>query len=210
MRRIALAAFLLFSGAVAHATDISVVGLFPGKAVLIVDGAPPRTYSVGNSIAPGTRMIAANESGATFSINGKKQVLSIGQHMGSGNAASGATTTLHADSRGHFFANAQINGGSVRMMVDTGATRIALTAADAQRLRINYMKGEPGYVNTANGSAQAYSVQLDTIRVGDLVLHQVDAMVLEGGLTTSLLGLSFLNRTEMRRDGDTMVLKKRF
>jgi aspartyl protease family protein len=98
----------------------------------------------------------------------------------------------------------------VRFLVDTGATTIALPAADAKRLGINYLKGDQGLVQTANGSASAYRVKLDTVRLGDITLNGVDAVVLEGGLTTPLLGMSFLNRTEMKRDGETMVLTKRF
>jgi aspartyl protease family protein len=95
-------------------------------------------------------------------------------------------------------------------MVDTGATAIALPAADAKRLGVNYLKGERGFVQTANGTAPAYRVRLDTVRLGDITLNNVEGVVLEGGLTMPLLGMSFLNRTEMRRDGDTMVLTRRF
>jgi aspartyl protease family protein len=53
-------------------------------------------------------------------------------------------------------------------------------------------------------------VKLDTVRIGDITLNNVDAMVMESGLGFALLGMSFLNRTEMRREGETMVLIKRF
>jgi aspartyl protease family protein len=65
-------------------------------------------------------------------------------------------------------------------------------------------------VNTANGVAPVYQVVLDTVKVGDIEIHQVDAMVQESGLPFILLGMSFLNRTDMRRDGAQMVLTKRF
>jgi aspartyl protease family protein len=68
----------------------------------------------------------------------------------------------------------------------------------------------PGYVNTANGTAPVYRVTLNTVKVGDIELHQVDAVVHENGLPFTLLGMSFLNRTEMRREGTQMILTKRY
>ena len=105
----------------------------------------------------------------------------------------------------------QINGGTVQFLVDTGATSIALPSADARRLGINYLSGQRGYTETANGKATAYKINLDSVKVGDITLYSVEAVVLEGdGLKIALLGMSFLNRTEMRRDGQTLTLTKRF
>jgi aspartyl protease family protein len=87
---------------------------------------------------------------------------------------------------------------------------IALSSADAVRLGIDYKKGQPVYMNTANGTTTAYQVRLNSVKVGDIVLNQVDGVVQESGLPFALLGMSFLNRTEMRRDGEQMVLTKRF
>ena len=121
-----------------------------------------------------------------------------------------ASVVLQADGRGHFVTQGQINGGTARMLVDTGASLVSMPAADAIRLGINYKTGAQGFVSTANGVAPAYRVKLDTVKIGDLVLHQVDGLVQESGLPIILLGMSFLNRTEMRRDGDTMTLKRRY
>jgi aspartyl protease family protein len=118
--------------------------------------------------------------------------------------------TLTADTRGHFVVEGQVNGGAVRFLVDTGATTIALSSADAMRLGIDYRKGQRGLVGTANGTAAAYRVKLDTVQVGGIVANNVDAAVLEGNLPIALLGMSFLNRMDMKREGQTMVLIKRF
>jgi aspartyl protease family protein len=210
MRRLFILLLLSFVSLLSHATEISVIGLFPGKAVLIVDGSSPRTYSVGATISPGVTLISSDNTSATFDLNGKREVLSIGQHVGSGAESGNGSVTLSADTRGHFIAEGQINGGTVRMMVDTGASLIAIPAEDAVRLGINYKDGRVGYTNTANGPKQVYLVKLDTVKVGSIVLHQVDATVSEGGLPIILLGMSFLNRTEMQRSGDKMTLKKLF
>jgi aspartyl protease family protein len=211
MRFPALAAGLLLFSRAALAADISVVGLFPNKAVLVVDGGTPKTYSVGATIADGIKLVASNESGATIEINGKRQTIAMGEHVNRAPSSGGKqSVTLQADGQGHYMVNGQINGGSVRMLLDTGATLIALPASEATRLGVDYKKGTPAFVNTANGVAPAYRVKLNTVRVGDIEINQVDALVQEQGLPIILLGMSFLNRTEMRRDGAQMVLTKRF
>lgn len=210
MRQTLLTACLLASFAVAHAADISVVGLFPNKAVLVIDGGSPKTYSVGATITEGVKLVAANDSAATIEANGKRQTIAIGEHVNRSASSGRASVTLNADGRGHYVVQGQINGGSVRMLLDTGATMIALPALEATRLGINYRSGQPAYVSTANGTAPAYRVTLNTVKIGDIEINQVEALVQEQGLPFILLGMSFLNRTEMRREGTQMVLTKRF
>ena len=101
--------------------------------------------------------------------------------------------------------------GRLRFLVDTGATYVSLPAADAQRLGLDYRKGVRGYTNTANGPAAVYRIMLDTVTLGDITLYNVTASVHEGqGLDIALLGNSFLNRTEMRREGQQLTLTKRY
>ncbi len=194
----------------ALAADVGVVGLFPGKAVLVVDGRAPKTYSVGNPVSDTVKLLAVTSAAATLEVDGKRQTIAIGEHVNRTAPSGPASVTLKADSRGHFMAQGQINGGMVRMLLDTGATMIALSAADANRLGINYKKGELGMVNTANGTAPVYRVTLNTVKIGDIELNQVEALVQEAGLPFALLGMSFLNRTEMRREGQQMTLTKRY
>ncbi len=210
MKRSLLAPLFCCIALQAQAADISVIGLFPGKAVLVIDGRSPKTYSVGNTVTSGIKLVDVNETTATFDANGKKQKIDIGGHVNRIAPSTGSTVTLQADARGHFVVQGQINGGVARMLVDTGATLVAIPAADAIRMGIDYKKGQPGYVNTANGVAPVYQVRLNSVKVGDIVLNQVDGLVQESGLPYILLGMSFLNRTEMRRDGDQMVLTKRY
>ncbi|MFZ6770670.1 retropepsin-like aspartic protease family protein [Undibacterium sp. Di26W] len=192
------------------ATDIGVVGLFPGKAILVVDGAAPKTYSVGATINGDSKLVEADRESATVIINGKRRVLIIGQAVHHAAASSGNSVVLKAGDRGHFMAPAVINGVSVSMLVDTGASLIALPASEAVRMGLKYKEGRLGRANTAGGVVDTYLVKIDTIKVGDVELHQVEASVIENGLTMPLLGMSFLNRMEMRREGDQMTLTKRF
>ncbi|WP_232063301.1 TIGR02281 family clan AA aspartic protease [Undibacterium sp. KW1] len=202
--------YLLGCVAVAHATDIGVVGLFPGKAILVVDGAPPKTYNVGSNIASDVKLIDADRESATVMINGKRKLLTMGQTVHRSAPSSGSSVVLKAGDRGHFTAPAMINGVSINMLVDTGASLIALPAADAVRLGINYRQGRPGSASTAGGVVPTYLVKLDTVKIGDVELYQVEASIIEQGLSTPLLGMSFLNRMEMRREGDQMTLTKRY
>jgi aspartyl protease family protein len=210
MRPTIFAACLFLLAARALAADISVIGLFPGKAVLVIDDRSPKTYSVGDTVSAGIKLVAVNQATATLDVNGKRQQIDIGGHVNRIAPAGSASVTLQADGRGHFMVQGQINGGTMRMLLDTGATMIALSASDAMRLGIDYRKGQLGYVNTANGTAPVYRVKLNTVKIGDIELNQVDAVVQEAGLPFALLGMSFLNRTEMRREGEQMILTKRY
>jgi aspartyl protease family protein len=205
------AGLMLAFSAIVHATDVRVVGVFPGKAVVSVDGGAPRTLSVGAKTPEGVRLLAVDGQSATFDVAGARRTLAIGQGFSSGPTGSGGSrTVLQADGRGHFWAGGTVNGGQVRFLVDTGATLIALPADDARRIGISYVNAPRGVVQTANGATTVYRVKLDTVTVGDITMNNVDAVIQEGGLTVALLGMSFLNRTEMRRDGEQMVLVKRF
>jgi len=209
--RIVASLLFLLAGA-AGATDVSVIGLFPNKAVVVIDGGAPRVLSVGQRPVEGVTLVSTDRESATLTIDGQKKTLRIGQHQpGPPPASSSQSATLTADPRGHFVVDGQINGGPVRFLVDTGATTIALSSMDATRLGIDYRKGQPGSMRTANGLATGYALRLDTVRVGDIVLNNVDAAVIEGSpLPFALLGMSFLNRMEMKREGQTMVLIRRF
>ena len=208
MRAALTAIALLLLACAAHATNVNVIGLFPGKAVLVVNGGSPKTYSVGKAISDGLKLIAVDESSATLEENGKRFSVRLGEHLNASTSSGATSVTLQADSGGHFMTQGQINGGMIRFLVDTGATAIALSASDASRLGINYKKGRVGYMNTANGPVAVYWVTLDTVRIGDVELSHVDATVHESGLPFALLGMTFLKRTEMRRSGEQMTLTK--
>jgi len=204
------ALFCLLLAPTALATEVGVVGLFPGKAVVVVDGGAPRTLSVGNHQGS-VRLIAADQETATLEFDGKRHRLAIGQHATSSDGnRGGQSISLTADGRGHFFTTGTINGATVRFLVDTGASVVSLGAADARRANVDLSKAEPGMTMTANGPAQVWRVRLNSVRVGDVTLRNVDAAVHGVDLPIALLGMSFLNRMEMKRDGETMTLRQRY
>jgi aspartyl protease family protein len=117
--------------------------------------------------------------------------------------------TLRADRLGHFAANAVINGRSTEMLVDTGASVVALTPATARRLGIHPAAGDYSLrMSTANGEASAAPVTLDEIRIGDVTVREVPAVVFAGdGLGVDLLGMTFLKRlTRFEIGGGQLVL----
>jgi aspartyl protease family protein len=206
-----IALLLLLFPAAAVAADVALIGVMGERAaVLAVDGGEPKAVRVGQNWN-GVSVISVERGQATVEIDGKRRVLMIGQHYRAAAAASDRqSVTLAADTRGHFLADGAINGNPVRFLVDTGATTVALPAADALRLGIDYRKGQVGFSNTAAGVVQIYRVTLDRVRLGAIELTGVEASVIEQGLNVALLGMSFLNRVEMKRDGHTMVLTRRF
>jgi aspartyl protease family protein len=214
MRPILIAAALALAPPLAAAADINVVGLTAGKAVVIIDKGKPRTLSVGQTSPEGVKLVEATTESATFEVGGKRQTLTTGQHgviSGGGGTGDSAVVSLTADSRGHFITTGTVNGVSTRFLVDTGASMVALSVDDARRAGVNYLAGARGRVQTANGIAVVYNVKLDAVRVGDITLNNVDAAVIEGDkLGIALLGMSFLNRMEMKRAGDTLTLIKRY
>ena len=208
---IALTLAGLLASAGANATQVVVVGVFPNKAVVQIDGGTPRTLSVGQKTSEGVTLLSVERNAATFDIAGKQARLAMGQAHSAGAGSTAPAVVLSADSRGHFFTDAQVNGRPIRFVVDTGATLIAIPAAEAQRLSLDYRKGDKVTLNTANGPVTGYRISLDTVRMGEVTVNGVDAVVLESApLPVSLLGMSFLNRMEMKRVGQTMTLIKRY
>jgi len=194
----------------AQAADVTVVGIFPNKAVVQIDGGSLRTLAVGQKTAEGITLLSVDRDSATFDIEGSRATLGLGQARISRTEPAVQSVRLTADLQGHFRTDGQINGRTVAFTVDTGATLIALPVGEAGRLGIDYQRGQKVGMRTANGVTGGYLVKLDTVSLGNVTLHGVDAVVIEGGLTLPLLGMSFLNRMDMKREGDVMTLTRRY
>ncbi|PKO24636.1 MAG: TIGR02281 family clan AA aspartic protease, partial [Betaproteobacteria bacterium HGW-Betaproteobacteria-8] len=137
----------------AHAdTQVNVVGLFTGKAVLVINNGKPKTLSVGQASAEGVKLISANSQSVVLEIEGKRRELTMGQGVAVGGSTKSqpASVTLYANSAGHHLAEGQINGVPLKFIVDTGATSIAMNSADARKAGIDYKKGEQVPVHTAS------------------------------------------------------------
>lgn len=194
----------------ALAQDVGLAGIMGSKAMLIVNGGEPQAVAIGQSM-DGVKLLSVQGDQAVVEVGGKKRPLRVGQHAIGAPAADGSgKITMTADGQGHFFTTGTVNGTSVRFMVDTGATMISLGAADARRIGLDFNRAQRGMTQTANGAVSVGKMQLDTVQIGDVTLHNIDAVILQTDMPIALLGMSFLNRMEMQRDGSTMTLKKRY
>jgi len=213
MKRLLACCVLMSAALPALAADkVVAIGLFNGKAMLEIDGKQ-RMLKVGERSPEGVRLLAADSGSALVEINGEQRRMELGTQIGASyKAAERSEVQIWPDQRNMYRVTGAINGMPVDFLVDTGATTIAMNAAAARRLGIDYrVQGERGMVTTASGVAPVYRVSLNSVTVGAITLHQVEAVVLEGAQPdTVLLGMTFLGRLEMQRDGQVMVLKKKW
>jgi aspartyl protease family protein len=196
----------------AFATDVNVIGLFTNKAVVVINRGSPRTLSVGDTTAEGVKLVSVDRNAAVLEVDGKRQTLEMGQHFAtSASKATGGLVTLASDSRGHYFTDGQVNGQHIRFLVDTGATLVSFSTSDARRMGVDYLRGERGFSVVADGrKVPVYRVKLDSVTVGDITIFGVEASIGETDIGAALLGMSFLSRTEMRREGQELTLSKRY
>lgn len=208
--RVAISAMCAVCNA-AIAADVSVSALFPGRAVLVVNGGKPRVLSIGQATPEGIKLVAADSRAAVVEIDGQRRTLKLGESIGGNYASTGKPTVrLTATSGGHFVTSGSINGVGVDFLVDTGATFVAMGIDDARRIGIRYLNGTRGYSSTANGVVETYRVMLDSVKVGDITLTNVEGSVLPASMPGVLLGMSFLRRLQMTRENSTMVLTKTY
>lgn len=213
MRYLMLVCLLLLPNAVIADTRVNVVGLYSGKAVLVINSGAPRTLAVGQSSPEGIKLISADSSQAVLEIEGRRRQLGMGQGAAVAGSAPGAGQgmTLYANKDGHFFGDGSINGKPVKFLVDTGATAVSMSSAQARKLGIDYVAGHEGASSTAGGMVKAWMVTLNSVKLGNLTLNQVEGTVIDGDSPPMvLLGMSALNRLEMKREGISMVLTKKY
>jgi aspartyl protease family protein len=204
---------LLILPAVSAAVDsIRVKGLFPDKAMVEIDGTT-RVLKVGKTSPEGVTLISADSREAVIEVNGDRQTYTLDNQIGGVLTAPEKTEVrIPRDTRGNYTTVGSINGRTVNMLVDTGASTVAMSETEAKRLGIPYwLEGERAGVQTASGYAGAYAITLDEVRVGGIALQKVRAFVVEGNSPTKvLLGMSFLNRVEIENVGNLMVLRRKY
>jgi aspartyl protease family protein len=112
--------------------------------------------------------------------------------------SSGSTVEIRAGRNGHYMTTAHVNGRAIDVLVDTGASVVALTYEDAERAGIYVRASDFTHrVRTANGIAKAAPVVLSRVSIGDITVRDVQASVSEPGrLGTTLLGMTFLSRLQ--------------
>ena len=182
------------------------------KALLMIDGQP-QMLAVGAS-ARGVTLRRLGDGEAEVEVAGQRLQLRLGAAPARVGVEAGAPSAsseivLPMGRLGHFNAQGTINGKPVSFMVDTGATSVAMSQSEANRIGLDWKRGRPGLTSTANGPVPIYAINLTSVRVGTVEIANVAAVVVPSDMPMILLGNSFLNRFSMRRDNDVMRLEKK-
>lgn len=206
-------ALLMLPLAVYAFNDIHVVALFQDRAMVEIDGKRHLLHS-GETSPEGVTLVSADSAGAVFKYRGNTLQRSLdGRARAPANhSAVGEEVRIYRDTQGMFKTVGSINGLPVNFLVDTGATSVAMNSAEARRLGIDFrVQGESTWVATASDVTRAFSVTLARVKVGDIELHNVTAVVIDGPLPAEvLLGMSFLQRLDLHNQGDHLTLRKKF
>lgn len=197
-------AFLLACALPAQAASVRLLSLGQRTADLQINQSNIRSMRPGETSPEGVRLVALTPAYAEVEANGQSYRLTLGQRIE-------PTVVLKADRGGHFWSEATINGRPTRVLVDTGATTVAFSRNEADRLGIAYQHGRVVKARTAAGETSAYLIVLDQVQIGSIIVRNVEATVsfLPDSPNPPLLGMSFLRRLEMATDGDRLSLGMR-
>ena len=202
----------LFSVSIPAAPDVRVVGLFNNQAVLQINGRQ-HVLKAGQTSPEGVKLLEADSESAVLQIEGERVEARLdGRVSAPGRSAAAKEVQVWRNTSGMYTTVGSINGLPVSFLVDTGATQVAMNAGQARRLGIDYrVTGSPAEVTTASGVERAWMVSLDSVKVGELEVRNVQAVVLDGAQPqTTLLGMSYLGRMKITNDGRLMTLQKKY
>jgi aspartyl protease family protein len=187
----------------AAATSVMVMSITGTRVEVLVNNSVVRSLRVGEASPEGVKLIDIAAGTALVEIDGRRWQMGLGSRTA-------ASVVLQADGRGHFVANAFVNGQPVPALVDTGASTVALNMSDARRAGVDFAGARRVVVQTAAGARPALLVRLASVSVGDVLVRDVEATVSEANeLPIALLGMSFLNQLEMQRSGVSLTLTRR-
>ena len=193
------------------APAVQVVGLFPGAAVLNVDGVR-KLVKVGQAGPSGVQVVSVDRTGAQLRVEGVERRYELSRDYSQGySTPEKQQLSIAQGAGGHYWVAGAIKGQPVQFLVDTGATSVAMNEAQARRLGLDFrVSGRPMVVNTASGVAKAWQITLPNVKVGSIDVLGVEAAVLEGDAPTDvLLGMSFLNRVRWREEQGVLQLESK-
>jgi aspartyl protease family protein len=207
-----LLCWLLAAAGVAATPSVRVLALFPGKAMLEIDGQR-RVLAAGETGPSGIVLVSADTREAIVEIDGRRETLGLGSAVAASYAQPGAREIriVRDSERRGYFVDGLVNGRAVRFLVDTGATSIAMSEQQANRLGILHrVDGQPVSVGTAAGQAMGHQVLLREVSVGGLRLRDVRAVVIDGDSPRHvLLGMNVLGEFEIDQRANLMILRSR-
>ncbi|WP_235579233.1 TIGR02281 family clan AA aspartic protease [Pseudorhodoferax sp. Leaf274] len=205
-----LAAWLGQALAQPAAPSVALTGVLGQRALLVVDGAGPRSVAIGETWR-GVKLLALQGEQAELDIGGHRTSVRLGgSPVAMGAPAANRRIVLQADGRGHFMGQGRINGQLVQFMVDTGASTVAMDTSEAERLGLDFRKGRQVSMGTANGATLVWVVRLASLRIGETELRDIEAAVLPQPMPYVLLGNNVLARFQMSRGPQQMVLEQRY
>lgn len=208
-----LAAILSGSGQAVAVERLRVVALFSDKAMVEIDGKK-RLLKKGKTSPEGVLLISADARGAVLEIDGKRESYELGRHVSASYSKPKVQEVqIWRNTQGSYTTVGTINGRTVNMLVDTGASSVAMSEVEARRLAIPYrLTGKVVRVSTASsGNVKGYRVLLDRVQVGDILLRNVQGTVIEGSSPREvLLGMTFLGQLQMENSGSMLLLKTRY
>ncbi len=206
-----MAVVVTVSGNVLAVTRIEVQALFGGKAIVMIDGQR-RTLSIGQVSPEGVKLIDADSKQAVLAVDGESKVYKPGGAISLSYAKpEHHEEKIYADERGMFHSVGTINGRTVRFLLDTGATTVAMNKSQAKQLGVDYrMNGERVVISTASDNVKGYRVRLKTVSLGKIKQRNVEAMVIDGEHPGPiLLGMSFLGKLKVEKAGEVMKIRQR-
>lgn len=200
-----------------HASDentmrLLVEALFPNQAMIRVNGKR-HLLRVGEPGPHGIVLVSATADGAEVEVNGVRQTLEIGRRIAANYAPppQGVIVRLAPGADGLYRSQGAINGVATEMLIDTGASSVALNRTLATRIGLAFENDRQKVrVETAAGPAVAWRVTLERLRVGRIEQQDVPALVIDAESPTSvLIGSSFLEGVDIRREGQIMTLEQK-
>jgi aspartyl protease family protein len=189
----------------AQATTVYVTSVGYSAAQLVINGTTVRSVQIGETTPEGVRLDNIEGGVAILEVDRRLVRLGMGQSVS-------PDITIQMGGDGTFRLTVYANGVPLRAIVDTGASNVAISSATARQLGIDYLRGQRGVAHTANGSVASYLVNIPRIQVGEIVVSNVAGIVSEGVTiskdTDVLLGNSFLKHVDLRRSGNSMVIRR--
>ncbi|QHQ40699.1 TIGR02281 family clan AA aspartic protease [Microbulbifer hydrolyticus] len=210
LRLLSIFSLLLALSPLASAQDVRLQAIFGTSAMFEIDGRQ-RLLKSGKTSPEGVTLVSVTSDVALIAIDGREQKLTLAAPVAASYAqADRAEVRLNPDSRGHYSTTAWVNGRRVNVMVDTGASSIAFNYPTAKSLGLDLARARPMTVTTASGVERAYRLQLASVTIGGITVHNVEATVLGSDFPqVTLLGNSFLSRVDMQQQDGLLLLRAR-
>ena len=206
-----IALLVAASADVLAVSQVEVQALFGGKAVVMIDGQR-RNLGIGETSPEGVKLISADSKQAVLEVDGNTKSYKPGGAISLSYAKpEHLEEKVYADDRGMFRSVGTINGRTVRFLLDTGATTVAMNKSQAKKLGVDYrMNGERIVVSTASENVRGYRVRLKSVSLGKIKQRNVEAMVIDGDHPGPiLLGMSFLGKLKVEKEGKAMTIRQR-